>query len=489
MEKLSFDFANRNGIFISHSDSDHSLVCIRADASIEALIEIQRRFPGNLKTTLLNEVDFQQHLQAFYQSQTDEYDDSILDDTELWQSEDIELLASGDDAPIIKLFNRILSQAISRKASDIHIEPFKGQLIIRFRIDGVLQEIKALNGELAPRLCSRIKVLAKLDIAEQRLPQDGRMTVNLAGKPIDLRISTIPANYGERLTLRILDKSQQQLKIDQLGLPDILQQEFQKSIRQSNGLILVTGPTGAGKTSSLYAALQDIHSSEKNILTVEDPIEYELAGIGQVPVNNSIDMGFAKALRAILRQDPDVLMIGEIRDAETANIAIQASLTGHLVLSTMHTNNANEALSRLLDLGQEPYLLASAVKAILAQRLLRKLCKHCASEHPLSDDQAAQLGHPTLVGQTIMQAGQCEQCDQSGYSGRVAVFEMIILDKNGQNQLHNIHQHNGADLDSQLSFETIQKRSLHSHCIDRLLAGDTSFEEILRVYNVNSGDH
>ncbi len=198
-------------------------------------------------------------------------------------------------------------------------------------------------------------------------------------------------------------------------------------------------------------------------------------------------MGFAKALRAILRQDPDVLMIGEIRDPETANIAIQASLTGHLVLSTMHTNSANEALSRLLDLGQEPYLLASAVKAIVAQRLLRKLCKHCATEHLLSDDQASQLGHAALAGQKILVAGQCEHCDQSGYSGRVAVFEMIVLDKNGQNQLHNFHQNNGVDSDAQLTFETVQKRSLHSHCIDRLLAGETSFEEILRVYNINSG--
>lgn len=488
MDKLSFEYANRHGVFISHSDSSNSRVIMREGAALDVLLEIQRRFPHGLELLSVSEREFQQKLQNFYQAQSEDFEDSIFESEKLWQDDDIELLADGGEAPIIKLFNRMLSKAIRRKASDIHVEPFRGQLSIRFRIDGVLQEIQTLSGELAPRLCSRIKVLAKLDIAEQRLPQDGRMTVNLAGKPIDLRISTIPANHGERLVLRILDKSQQQLSMTQLSMPEPLLKEFKKSIRQSNGLILVTGPTGAGKTSTLYAALQDIHSSEKNILTVEDPIEYELAGIGQVPVNPSIDMGFAKALRAILRQDPDVLMVGEIRDSETASIAVQASLTGHLVMSTLHTNNAREAINRLLDLEQEAFLLASAIKAILAQRLLRKLCSNCRIESSISPEQATQLGHSTLVGQRIYEAGRCKDCDETGYSGRVAVYEMIVMDKSNQSRLHKIQQNGMNDEQDNVSFNTVQASSLHSHCIDRLLAGDTSYEEILRVHNLKEGE-
>ncbi|GAA6152619.1 GspE/PulE family protein [Pseudoteredinibacter isoporae] len=488
MDKLSFEYANREGVFISHSDSSNSRVIMRDNVSLDALLEIQRRFPHGLELQRVSDQDFQQKLQNFYQAQSEGFDETLFDGEPLWQDDDIELLADGDEAPIIKLFNRMLSQAIRRKASDIHVEPFRGQLSIRFRIDGVLQEIQTLSGELAPRLCSRIKVLAKLDIAEQRLPQDGRMTVNLAGKPIDLRISTIPANHGERLVLRILDKSQQQLSIAQLGMPEQLLKAFKSSIRQSNGLILVTGPTGAGKTSTLYAALQDIHSSEKNILTVEDPIEYELAGIGQVPVNPAIDMGFAKALRAILRQDPDVLMVGEIRDPETASIAVQASLTGHLVMSTLHTNNAHEAVNRLLDLEQESFLLASAIKAILAQRLLRRLCSECRVESSISPEQAQQLGHRTLAGQRIYEASHCKACDETGYSGRVAVFELIILDKNNQARLHKLQHNSGDDAAQDNPFSSVQNSSLHSHCIDRLLAGDTSYEEILRVHNLKDGE-
>ncbi|WP_299975414.1 ATPase, T2SS/T4P/T4SS family [uncultured Pseudoteredinibacter sp.] len=484
MDKLNFEFARQNAIFVSHSDSTISRVFITADTSLDSLLEVQRRLAPGIEVHQLEAEEFQAKLQSFYQSQSEVLDEDAIEEHSLWQDKDIELLAEGDDAPIIKLFNRLLSQAIRRQASDIHIEPFKGQLAIRFRIDGVLQEVQSLQGEIAPRLCSRIKVLAELDIAEQRLPQDGRMTVNLAGKPIDLRISTIPANHGERLVLRLLDKSQQQISIDQLGLPGPLLKEFKKVIRQNHGLILVCGPTGAGKTSSLYAALQDIHSSEKNILTVEDPIEYELAGIGQVPVNSAIDMGFAKALRAILRQDPDVLMVGEIRDAETASIATQASLTGHLVLSTLHTNNADEAITRLLDLGQESFLLASALKAIIAQRLLRKLCEHCRQASEISTEQAEHLGHLNLAGQVIYEAKGCPGCDQSGYSGRVAVFEMILIDKHAQQQLQKTNLE-AINAQQEIHFKKVHDRSLHSHCIDKLLAGETTYEEILRVYNVS----
>ena len=314
-----------------------------------------------------------------------------------------DLLESSDDAPIIRLLNALLSQAAREGASDIHIEAYERHTSVRFRIDGDLREVAQPHRALHAALISRLKIMADLDIAEKRLPQDGRISLRLGQRAIDIRVSTLPNAHGERAVLRLLDKSSTRLNLSDLGMTGDTLQRWLKQLRQPHGLLLVTGPTGSGKTTTLYAALQSLDASEVNILTVEDPIEYELPGVGQTQVNPRIELDFARALRAILRQDPDVIMIGEIRDHETAQIAIQASLTGHLVLATLHTNDAPSAVTRLIDMGVEPFLLSSSLLGVLAQRLVRRLCPACAG------------------------AG-CESCHHTGHQGRMGVFELMLAD-------------------------------------------------------------
>src|SRR5450759_3941596 len=323
-----------------------------------------------------------------------------------------DLLESADDAPVIRMINALLTQALREGASDIHIEPFEQISVVRFRIDGSLRDVVRPKKAIHASLISRIKIMAQLDIAEKRLPQDGRITLRVGGKPVDVRVSTLPTGHGERAVLRLLDKEAGQLDLQNLGMSAEVLAQFDKLIAQPHGIVLVTGPTGSGKTTTLYAALSRLNASTTNILTVEDPIEYELAGVGQTQVNPRIEMTFAKALRAILRQDPDIIMIGEIRDLETAQIAIQASLTGHLVLATLHTNDAASAVTRLTDMGVEPFLLSSSLLGVLAQRLLRKLCRSCHG------------------------AG-CPECGQTGYSGRSGVFELLVTDDAIRAQIHN----------------------------------------------------
>ena len=314
-----------------------------------------------------------------------------------------DLLESADDAPIIRMLNALLTQAARDGASDIHIEPYERTSSVRFRIDGTLREVVQPNRALHAALISRLKIMAELDIAEKRLPQDGRISLRLGTRAIDVRVSTLPSAHGERAVLRLLDKSESKLSLESVGMRGDVLRRFEALIAQPHGIILVTGPTGSGKTTTLYAALQRLDAARSNIMTVEDPIEYELAGVGQTQVNAKIDLSFAKALRAILRQDPDVIMIGEIRDFETAQIAIQASLTGHLVLATLHTNDAASAVTRLTDMGVEPFLLSSSLLGVLAQRLVRKLCTGCGGKG-------------------------CEACGHTGYQGRTGVFELLVAD-------------------------------------------------------------
>ena len=311
-----------------------------------------------------------------------------------------DLLESADDAPIIRMLNALLTQAARDGASDIHIEPYERHSSVRFRVDGSLREVVQPHRALHAALISRLKIMAELDIAEKRLPQDGRISLRLGQRAIDVRVSTLPSAHGERAVLRLLDKSESKLTLAAVGMTGETLQRFQTLVQQPHGLVLVTGPTGSGKTTTLYAALQTLDTAHTNVLTVEDPIEYELAGVGQTQVNPKIDLDFAKALRAILRQDPDVIMIGEIRDHETAQIAIQASLTGHLVLATLHTNDATSAITRLSDMGVEPFLLSSSLLGVLAQRLVRKVCAPC-------------------------QGRGCDACGQSGYQGRTGIFELL----------------------------------------------------------------
>src|SRR3990167_4278350 len=363
MNKLPYLFAKKQGVVISDV-SAKGVVCVYhlAHASIHVLAEVERFVQANLFLQVVTPAEFQQHLAQVYQSQSSVLDaaEGMEDDLDLMKlagqlpvGED--LLDTQDEAPIIRLLNALFTQAINQKASDIHIETYEHRVLVRNRVDGVLQEILEIARGIAPLVISRVKVMAKLDIAEKRIPQDGRISLKIGGHAIDVRVSTLPSNHGERIVLRILDKQTAQLDLSLLGMPDSTLASIRKMIAEPHGILLVTGPTGSGKTTSLYAMLTELNQVSRNILTIEDPIEYDLPGIGQTQVNTKVQMTFAKGLRAILRQDPDVVMIGEIRDLETAEIAIQASLTGHLVLSTIHTNTALGAISRLLDLGVEPF--------------------------------------------------------------------------------------------------------------------------------------
>ena len=331
-----------------------------------------------------------------------------------------DLLEAADDAPIIRMLNALLTQAARDGASDIHIEPYERHSSVRFRIDGSLREVVQPNRALHAALISRLKIMAQLDIAEKRLPQDGRISLRLGERAIDVRVSTLPSAHGERAVLRLLDKSESRLTLAAVGMEGATRERFEALIRQPHGILLVTGPTGSGKTTTLYAALQMLDAARTNIMTVEDPIEYELSGVGQTQVNARIDLTFAKALRAILRQDPDVIMIGEIRDFETAQIAIQASLTGHLVLATLHTNDAPSAITRLTDMGVEPFLLSSSLLGVLAQRLVRKVCPACAQPDAESGVKA--------VG--------CEACGDSGYRGRTGIFELLTVNDELRAAIH-----------------------------------------------------
>ncbi len=372
-----------------------------------------------------------------------------------------DLLEAANDAPIIRMLNALLTQAAKDGASDIHIEPYERSSSVRFRVDGTLREVVQPNKALHAALISRLKIMAELDIAEKRLPQDGRISLRIGQRAIDVRVSTLPSAHGERAVLRLLDKSESRFTLESLGMNGDVLAGFRRLVQQPHGIVLVTGPTGSGKTTTLYAALQTLETATTNVLTVEDPIEYELPGIGQTQVNPKIDLTFAKALRAILRQDPDVIMIGEIRDFETAQIAIQASLTGHLVLATLHTNDAPSAVTRLTDMGVEPFLLSSSLLGVLAQRLVRKLCPQCKRAD------AEGRWHP--VG--------CEHCGHTGYKGRTGVYELMVADERVRELIHN------RAAESEL-LRAAEAAGLHSMREDgeRLVAlGVTSPEEVMRV--------
>ncbi len=376
-----------------------------------------------------------------------------------------DLLDAQDDAPVIRMINALFAQAARDGASDIHIEPFETHSVVRYRVDGTLRDVVSPRKALHAALISRIKIMALLDIAEKRLPQDGRIALRVGGRPIDVRVSTLPTGHGERAVLRLLDKEAGRLQLEKLGMSAPVLQRLDKLISQPHGIVLVTGPTGSGKTTTLYAALSRLDASTSNILTVEDPIEYDLPGISQTQVNAKIDMSFALALRAILRQDPDVIMIGEIRDLETAQIAVQASLTGHLVLATLHTNDAVSAVTRLTDMGVEPFLLASSLLGVLAQRLVRKLCPHCRQAHTEAD------------GKQVYRPVGCEACNHTGYSGRSGIHELFVVDEAVRSLIHEGRDErtlrNAANLGGMRSMREDGQRWVDG--------GQTSLEEILRV--------
>ena len=333
-----------------------------------------------------------------------------------------------DEAPIIRLVNSLMSQAVKDRASDIHIEPFERDIVVRFRVDGVLYEIIKPPKRFQNSIISRVKIMADLNIAEKRLPQDGRIRLKVAGKDIDIRVSTVPTTYGERIVMRLLDRSSVLRDLDTIGFSKRALSGMDQLINKSHGIVLVTGPTGSGKTSTLYGCLNKINKPDLNILTIEDPVEYQLKGVGQVQVNTKINLSFASGLRSFLRQDPDVIMVGEIRDRETAEIAIQASLTGHLVLSTVHTNDAAGAVTRLVDMGIEPFLVASSLVGVLAQRLVRTICAECKEPYTPTESELAELNlDPKKVKQLYRGKG-CPACARTGYSGRMGIFELMLVD-------------------------------------------------------------
>ncbi len=390
-----------------------------------------------------------------------------------------DLLDAEDEAPIIKFVNSLVFEAIKEKASDIHIECFEKRVSVRFRKDGILHEITSVPKKLQASIISRVKIMADLDIAEKRKPQDGRIHIKVAGRDVDVRVSTVPTTWGESVVMRLLDRSSVLLNLEDLGLEGSKLEKVEGLIHRPHGIILVTGPTGCGKTTTLYAALQRINSPNEKIITVEDPVEYQIQGINQIQVNTKVNLSFANGLRSILRQDPDIILVGEIRDRETADIAIHASLTGHLVFSTLHTNNASSAITRLIDMEIEPFLVASSLVAVIAQRLTRLLCGSCKKPYRPSDDELVRIGirRRDLPDGVLYDAKGCEMCLGMGYSGRIAIFEILVMDDEIRNMTL-------THADS----TTIQKKAvergmltLKSDGIDKVIKGFTSAHEVMRV--------
>ena len=390
-----------------------------------------------------------------------------------------DLLDDTSDAPVIRLVNHIISRSVKAKASDIHIEPFQESLQVRYRIDGILYEMLSPPKWIQSALISRIKVMAKMNIAEKRAPQDGRLEVRIGEQKIDIRVSTVPTAFGERLVMRLLNKSGSLLKLTEFGFSPRNLATIKDLITLNNGIVLVTGPTGSGKTTTLYAALSVINSPDKNIITIEDPVEYNLMGIGQIQVNRKTGVTFAAGLRSVVRQDPDVILVGEIRDLETAEIAIQSALTGHLVFSTLHTNDSAGAVTRLTDLGVEPYLITSSVKAVIAQRLIRILCKECKEEYYLSDEELAllKIATPPPNGCKAFRAKGCSNCFNTGYTGRQAILEIMRIDESLKSMIlktSDANQIKAMSLDHGM-------QTLRQNGIDKVLAGSTTVAEVLRV--------
>jgi len=480
---LPYTFAKSKGVLAARMVGSTLEIWIRPYPQAATLAEVRRMSGKPLKEILLTPEEFE-HCLALAYTREPSAAETIVED--MGESVDLaklteqlpevaDLLETENDAPIIRLINALLTQAVREGASDVHLEIFESRSLVRFRVDGALRDVVEPRRGLHPAMVSRIKVMASLDIAEKRLPQDGRIALRIAGRAVDVRVSTIPAANGERVVLRLLDKQAGRLTLETLGMGQETRDATDRLIHEPHGIFLVTGPTGSGKTTTLYSALSRLDRKSRNILTVEDPIEYELDGIGQTQVNPRIEMTFARALRAILRQDPDIVMIGEIRDLETAQIAVQASLTGHLVLATLHTNDAPGAVTRLADMGIEPYLLASTLNGVLAQRLVRKLCPDCRA--PYEPDASERTIFGRSVPERIYRAVGCGACNFTGYKGRTGIYELLAIDDDMRRLIH----------------DTAAEREVRAHAVRQgmlrlredglrwVREGVTSLDEVLRV--------
>ncbi len=484
---LPFTFARRFGVAITMATPSTDApvdVVYRTQPDLRVLAEVRRFANAPIALRRVSDEEFEGILASAYSrdsSQARQMVEDMGDELDLASlansvPETEDLLDQEDDAPIIRLINALLAEAIRENASDIHIETFEKQLVVRFRVDGVMREIVQPKRALAPLLVSRIKVMAKLDIAEKRVPQDGRISLRIGGREVDVRVSTLPASNGERVVLRLLDKQSGRLNLNNLGMSEKTLQRLREVVKRPHGIFLVSGPTGSGKTTTLYSSLAELESATINVLTVEDPIEYNLPGIGQTQVNNKADMTFARGLRAILRQDPDVVMVGEIRDLETAEIAVQASLTGHLVMSTIHTNTAVGVVTRLVDLGVERFLLATTLVGLLGQRLVRVLCPACREKVRADSFECQFLGIDYARAPDVFRAGGCDLCGHSGYRGQTGIYELVVVDEAMRERIHD-----GAS-EAELTRHVRQTcPGIREDGRDKVLAGVTTVQEILRV--------
>lgn len=484
--RIPYFFAKRNGVIVVREHDQALEVWARTGVASVTLAELQRSWGMPISLRLLDSEQFDAVLNRAYERGLNPAEQIVgdLNGTDLSLDElaqglgpIADLLENQDDAPIVRLINALLAQAVRENASDIHIEPFETRTVVRFRLDGVLRDIVEPPRGLHGVIVSRVKIMASLDIAEKRLPQDGRITLRLAGRAVDVRVSTLPTGHGERVVLRLLDKQAARLTLSALGMSAATLEELRRLIQQPHGIFLVTGPTGSGKTTTLYAALGQLDCKRLNIVTVEDPIEFDLDGIGQTHVNAKVGLTFARTLRSMLRQDPDVIMIGEIRDLETAQIAVQASLTGHLVLATLHTNDSVGAVTRLIDMGVEPFLVASSLLGVMAQRLVRRLCPACRRAHTPSSAERALLGPAAGKKATIYLPAGCPECGQTGYRGRTGIYELFVIDETTRPMIHDGASETAIQ-------EHIQGRgmtSLREDGVRWVRDGTTSLEELVRV--------
>ena len=444
--------------------------------NISALDNLKTQFKKPVEQVLSFNFKIQEAINRVYEKSAKEFDEFEDIQAEEYNLHDpvIDLLDAHDEAPIIKLVNTILVRAVKERASDVHIEPYEKEFIVRFRVDGSLYSVLRLKKRLQSAICSRIKIMGKLNIAEKRLPQDGNIPLRLAGKDIDIRLSAVPTTFGERLVLRLQDRSQNLLKIDQLGFSEKNRNIINSLLGKSYGIILATGPTGSGKSSTLYACLSKINSTETNIITIEDPVEQRIHGVGQIQVNPKIDLTFAKGLRSILRQDPNIIMVGEIRDLETMKISINASLTGHLVLSTLHTNDAAGALPRLVDMGCEPFLIATSLLGVVSQRLIRLICQNCKIASPPGPAERKFIGEQ-FQDKTFYKPKGCSQCNYKGYIGRSAISEILVIDDEIRSLIM-------ASSQSHIIKKTAMQKGMipfREHGLAKAAQGLTSIKEVL----------
>lgn len=479
--KVSETFLKEKVIFPLKRQDNKLTVAVFNPFNFATLEDLRLSIGQDIEINLSSEEDIRQAIEMYYgegASTMDRMVENIQDDdinVEDDTTEHIRDMAS--EAPVIKLVNHIISQAIELGASDIHLEPFMDDLSLRYRIDGILHDFEAPPKRLQSAISTRIKIMAKLDISERRLPQDGRIRLKILGKDIDMRVSTLPTLYGESVVMRILDRGNITVDLNHLGFPENSLREFEELIQKPYGKLLVTGPTGSGKTTTLYAALQKINTPDKKIITIEDPVEYQLRGINQIHVKPAIGLTFVNGLRSIVRQDPDVIMVGEIRDSETADIAIQAALTGHLVFSTVHTNDSAGAITRLQDMGIESFLLSSALLGVLAQRLVRTICLNCKEEYVLEKAFIEQMGSWGREGMKAYRGKGCKKCAQTGFKGRIGIYELLLVD----DKIRELILTHASSHAIRNQARKTGMRTLREDGWDKVSRGITTIEEVLRV--------